>query len=224
MKSLFKYILLAVTASSAAKAATLTFTNTGAGIVASGFGDSTGNISNGLVWGVIVDTSGNGFATSNYNSGFTLTGGNTTGITLQTLTGGATDDVLFVNATVTSSLSAATDGAAIGSGRVNSISSVTFGGLVTGTQNFAIVWFDRNTLLNGVVTDGTKFGIITSGTNALPPFVLPAANSATIDYSAAFLGADPLKSTTFTFGQAVPEPSTALLGAVAALGLLRRRR
>lgn len=223
MKSFAKYLFLSVAAVGVSQAATLTFTNAGAGAIASGFGDASGNISSGLVWGIIVDTSGNGFASSNWNSGFTLTGGNETGITLQAITGGATDDVLYINGSATTSLNSATDGAAVGSGRVNSISTVTYAGLVTGNQAFAIVWFDRSATLNGTVTDGTKFGIITSGTNAVPPFLLPAANSAAVDYSVAFAGADPAKSATFTFGL-IPEPSTALLGAIGALGLLRRRR
>ena len=225
MKLFTKYALLSLMAAGASQAATLTFTNSGAGAYATGFGDSSGNVGFGLIWGVVVDTTGNGFATGLWDSGFSYTGGNTTGITLQSTAGGATDDVLFLNATVTSNLSTAVDGAAIGAGRVNSITSVTYGGAVAGLQPYAIIWFNRGIALGSASQDGQMFGLATGGTNASPLFRLPAANGDTIDYSPAFLGADPVKTANISLGGAViPEPSAALLGAIGALGLLRRRR
>lgn len=224
MKSIIKLSAISILGVVSASAATLTFTNTGLAvpIVASGFGDAGGNIASGLIWGVVVDRNGNGFAAGNWNSGITLTAGNTTGIQLQATTGGATDDVLYINGTVTSNLSSATDSAAAGTGRVNSISTVTFGSLLTGGESFGIIWFDRGIALGSTPAGGAKYGFISSGTLAAPPFVLPLSNASAQDYSAAFLGADPAKSASFVLG--VPEPSAALLSAVGVLGLLRRRR
>jgi len=236
MKNTFKVISAIAISLSVSNAATIQFTNTASDNVASGFGDTSGTISSGLIWGVIVDTGNNGFATGSWTAGFNYSAGNTTGIALVTSTGAFTDDVLYINTTVTSNLSTATDGAAVGTGRVNTISTLTFGaasgynGPNTGTiptvaanQNFGIVWFDRGISLGTTSTASQKFGFISAGTNASPAFVTPASNGDTVDYSAAFDGVDPVKTTTFSL-QAIPEPSSALLGAFGALALLRRRR
>lgn len=229
MKSALICVFSALASIIASEAATLTFTNSGDGAYATGFGDASGNIASGLIWGIVVDTGSDGFSTALWDSGFTYTAGNTTGITLQSTLGGNTNDVLYINGTLTSSLSSDQDGAIAGTGRVNSIVSATYGAaapagpVVVGGKAFAIVWFDRGIALGSVSADGQKFGLATSGTNASPAFILPAADSDTSDFSSAFAGGDPAKSATFTLG-AVPEPSTVLLGAIGVFGLLRRRR
>lgn len=235
MNSFTKITLMSLVAVGVSNAATLSFTNSGLGSFATGFGDTSGGITSGLIWGIVVDTTGDGFASSTWNSGFTYSGGNTTGIAFTTTTGSLTDDVLYLNTSLTTSLSTAADSAIAGTGRVNSITSATYGAAlgyggavgtspnVGGNQKFAIIWFDRGIALGSTSTNGQKFGLATAGTNAAPLFTTPAANGDTIDYSAAFTGADPAKLTTFSL-QGIPEPSTSLLGVVGALGLLRRRR
>lgn len=223
MNNTFKVSVLGLLLVASAEAATLSFSNAGTPALATNFQDSLGSNVSGLIWGVVIDTTGNGFATSNWNSGFTYTTGNTTGITLQAITGGATDDVLFINATTMTSANGA-DSSVVGAGRVNTISSVDFSSNPSWAgKAFAIIWFDRTTIANSVSTTGQKFGLVTTGTVGSPAFLLPASNGDVVDYSNAFVGTDPAKPMSFQFG-AIPEPSTALLGAVGALGLLRRRR
>ena len=225
MKSYCKYTLLALASVVSTQAATLTFTNSGLGAYATGFGDAASNISSGLIWGVVVDNDGDGFDVGNWDAGFTYTGGNTSGIPFSlTTTGLPSDDLLFINTSVTSNLSSNADGAVIGTGRVNSIVSVTFGSQLAGGEAFGIIWFNRGIALGSVSADDQKYGFITSGTNAAPAFLLPGATSDTIDYSAAFAGPDPVKTASFTLGVAIPEPSAAILGAIGSLGLLGRRR
>jgi len=52
---------------------------------------------------------------------------------------------------------------------------------------------------------------------------LPGADGS-YSYASVFDGPDAAKNMAYTLGVAVPEASTALLGALGALGLLRRRR
>jgi hypothetical protein len=210
--------LLAAT-SFAAKGATLIFTNVGTGALATGFADAESNIASGLVWGVVVDTAGNGFATTAWDAGFTYSA-NVGGIVLQNSAGGATDDVLFLHTALTSSR---TGDGATASSAVNSISTVTFTNGVQGGNAFGIIWFDRGIALNSASADGQKFGFITTGLNPAPTFVLPAGAADATDYSAAFAGTDPTRAANLTLG-VIPEPSTALLGLLGVLGLVRRRR
>ncbi len=236
MKSSFRFLIVPFFLTGVSHSATLTFTNSGLTQYATGFGDSSSNIASGLIWGVVVDTSGNGFSTSNWSAGFTYSGGNTTGIALVNSLGVMTDDVLYINTSVTSALGSAVDGASVGDGRVNSINSVDYNNTplgynsATGTapttaslpnKNFAIIWFDRGIALGATSISGQKFGLATVGTNVSPTFTTPGDNSNVIDFSAAFAGADPVKSATFSL---IPEPSTFLLSSLGVLALLRRRR
>jgi PEP-CTERM motif len=233
MNRFIKCAVLSLLMTGISQAATLTFTDSGAGHYATGFGDNLANIDDGLIWGIVVDTTGNGFATSNWSAGFDYSGGNTTGIALVNSLGVMTDDVLFINSTVTSNLNSAADGAAAGVGRVNSINSVEFGVATTyngasGTnptvgagQAFAIIWFDRGIALSSTSSSGQRFGLATSGNIVSPAFTLPGSSGANADYAPAFAGADTLRTTAFAL---IPEPSTFLLASLGVLGLLRRRR
>jgi hypothetical protein len=77
-----------------------------------------------------------------------------------------------------------------------------------------IVWFDA-TALGGTIQGGDKYGAL-----PLPAFTIPA-DGAAVNFSSNFVGVEPVRMADMTF---VPETSTALLGALGALGLLRRRR
>lgn len=179
--------------------------------------------SNRMVWGLIVDTLGNGFggasAATPYRHGFSLAG-NTTGISLTTTTDGldtvASDDVLFIASAVMASSTAATppDSSLTNMNRVLSFTSMNYGGGVAQGMSYAIVWFDQ-LALGGTSLEGQKYGIFATG------LLLPA-DPGTYNVSASFAGADPLK--TMDYVLTVPEPSAALLGALGVLGLLRRRR
>ena len=178
--------------------------------------------SNRMVWGVIVDGGSDGFNGANssifYQSGFSLAANNT-GILLSATTNGtdtfATNDVLYIASAVMASSATASDGASANMNRVMTISGLVYSGNVAAGKAYAIVWFDR-TALGGTAGQGLKYGVMPTG------LVLPA-DPGTSSLGPNFAGADPLKTLDFTVG-AIPEPSAALLGAVGALGLLRRRR
>jgi len=172
-------------------------------------------------------------STSDWSAGFTYTGGNTTGIALVNSLGLMTDDVLYLHSSQTASLFADDDSATAGTGLATSLTTVTYGAAtgyngatgtaptVAGGQAFALIWFDRGIALGSSSTSGQKFGLATLGSNSTPVFTLPSGTGDTADYSAAFAGADPLKTANFSL---VPEPSTMLLTVIGGLALLRRKR
>ncbi len=105
-------------------------------------------------------------------------------------------------------------------------------------KNFAIIWFDLLTSASvGNAAAGTNFGIV-RGTD----WITPASNTGTKSfgtgtgstvYDQITLGSPAsapagagvsLSTNNGSMLQIVPEPSSALLGALGALGLLRRRR
>lgn len=235
MRKISKIFILSILLSVASPAATLIFTDFGSSFRATGFGDSSSNITSGLTYGIVVDTTGNGFATSNWTAGFTYTGGNTTGIALVNSLGVMTDDVLYLHTSQTASLfGGPLDGGAVdGTGLATTMTTVTYGTAagyngatgtaptVAGGQAFALIWFNRGIALASTSSAGQMFGLATAGTISTPVFTLPTGGGDTADYSLAFQGADPVKTTTFTL---IPEPSTFLLASLGVLGILRRRR
>lgn len=185
------------------------FTTTGG--VAHNFADSAGVATNGLVWGIIIDTNGSGFATT-YDQ-FTPISGMT--MTLNS-------DAISTNVLVTSNVNTANNSAFSelnsttftpentgGDGGIGSVTSIALGGAngVTQGDSFRLVWFDPSGLSAGFLDDGS--------------FVIPADGNAT-DFSAVFRGSDPIRSATGIM--IVPEPSAALLGVLGALIMFRRSR
>ena len=212
-----------------------------AAITISGFGvtsvkgnDGVTNIQAGTLGLVIVDTLGDGFFNlGNPGSNSALTSSNIPQFlpSEANLTKGST----FGGETILNVLTS--PGGGTFSGFCNNNSIAGFEG-----RNFAVVW------LSGILTagapatapDGTTWGIIRGS-----DWTLPAADAGTFTTSPtdtggattyyqvnALTGGSPataFRSTTNgTIGGAsftiIPEPSTALLGAVGVLGLLRRRR
>ncbi len=178
------------------------------------FANGAGAGGSNLLWGVVIDAGGNGFS-STYEPGL----GYSTG-TLQTLVG--TDDVFWIqgsmnifNATQVANNQA--DGQVAGDNRVTSANSIPFGinGVSTGDV-FRVIWFDK-TAVGGAAINGDKFGVFSNANFQIP------GDGATVPLSSFFAGAEPLKPMTGTFG-VIPEPSTALLGLLGVLGLVRRRR
>lgn len=181
------------------------------------------NGSNRMVWGIIVDGGTDGFNGASgltpYKSGFSLAA-NTSGISLSTTTTGldsvSTNDVLYIAGAVMASNSSALDGSSLNMNRLLSFTGLTYSGAVAQGKSFAIVWFDK-TALGGNSTDGLQYGVFATG------LTLPA-DPGTYNLASNFAGGDAVKTQAYALNTIVPEPSSALLGMVGALGLLRRRR
>lgn len=226
MKSWKPIIAIVALSSSVAHATTsLNFFGSFNTYVAQNLSSTTGVPTNGMYWGVLVDSGGNGIINTNEGSydAFTpaLSG------TYNLSSGGvATDDYLFMAGALTVNTSGVTEGdftTTGGTGGVDQSIVVTYSGVITANDVFYFVWFD-----------GTKGGVLSDAS-----FVLPADSGATIDVTAPFAGVDPVRwagrSYAGTSGTAItgtdgggitiiPEPTTALLASMGLLVLMRRRR
>ncbi len=185
---------------------------------ASNWGDNQAGTGNSkLVWGILIDTSGNGFLPA--FDGYSYTGLNLTAGVYQPMNNNineqATDDLLFLSPALMTTVPNPLDSGVVGQNRITGISGVPIGinGVDSGDR-FAIVWFDR-TSLTGTSMIGIHFGIFENAAFTMP------ADSSTFPYNSVFTGADALKPMT---GRIAPEPSTLLLSALGALALIRRRR
>ena len=218
---------LLVTISSLALAAsvnatvTLTLSNPAIGVLNSLAPSTAATATNGLLWGIIVDADGDGFEQASYNGGWTLA---------TTLTGfaipGSSGDLFFLaasnNTTVTAVGGQGGAGSVVAFNGMNISADASGNPTVNTADKFAVIWFDTGvTVGSTVVNNTTKFGFYANNNFALP------ANSANQSYASNFsaAGAEPVRQASLTFGgEAVPETSTSLLGALGALALLRRRR
>lgn len=192
--------------------------------VAQNFANSGGVATDGMFYGIIVDGNGDGFSSSYAAVNLALSGQ----YLLTTTSGGATGDVMILSGFLTGDTSGYVDidGNAGGTGGLFDVADIPFGtGVGAGIglgDAFRVVWFSPgNSESAGYLADAS--------------FTMPA-DGGLVDITAPFAGTDPIRSAglgyTGTSGTPtdlqgitfVPEPSSALLGAVGALGLLRRRR
>lgn len=183
--------------------------------------NSLGVPTNGMIWGVIIDGSGNGLVNTSegsYDAISLATGSNY----ILSVGSVATDDVLWTSMNLTADTSGSTEGDGLtpgGPGGIFDISGIALANGVTTGDTFYVVWFD-----------GTVGGILTDATFTIP------SDGAALSYGEPFVGVDAIRSAGSSYVgtsgtpvagggiQFVPEPSAALLGAIGALGLLRRRR
>ncbi len=183
---------------------------------ASNWGDINGTGTSQMAWGVLVDTTGNGFLASfgGYSGqGATLTAGGAQTL-LQNGTFQPTDDLLFMSPSLMSLVNNTNDSGVVGQNKILAIANIPLTNGVTTGDHFAVVWFDMSQ--SGSSLQGRHFGIYEDAIFTIP------GDAATQPYTTAFSGADPLKPMNGLFD--VPEPSTLLLSALGALGLIRRRR
>lgn len=217
MKKALTALALIASASSAFASVTLT---TGFGVAY----NSTGAVvPDGTLWALVVDTDGNSTFAGGFglNSSLTEAGANTVFIPGQTLSVGGllAGDAIFAMGSF--------NGNAVAGMAGLSLDSVTafYGtnGLAAG-KNIAFYWFPGATAADPKV--GTQVGGFNSDTDAaaLGGMVLPADGAnVPVGGGTADLGGT-LPNSRLTAVNLVPETSTALLGALGALGLLRRRR
>ena len=140
-----------------------------------------GTPTNGMRWGIVVDTSGNGFANSamNYDA---YAGGVTTAGFLRA--GGSVTDDYYIPGTVTvdGTGTEITDinGVVPGNGCILDTLQFALGNGVAAGKSFALVWFSDNTSVNG-----SKYGFLTNAS-----FVIPSDGS-TSYFDAVFINNNP---------------------------------
>ena len=218
VKILFVFTGLVFAVTSASAAVSLSFSTASSKLT--NIQNAAGDASGGLFYGIIVDTSGNGFSANGIDyDGFTLPAANS-GQFLSTSLGVVTDDYFYWTGASTVASVGGTDGgpnAVTGTFTLNKDLTAGENGITSGDA-FALIWFD-----SGAAADGDKYGFLNvAGMN------LPAdGGSLTSGLSGLFAGADPIRSASLTFGgTAAPEPSRTVLAffGLAMVGLRRRRR
>jgi hypothetical protein len=181
--------------------------------------NSAGQTNQTLVWGIVVDTTGNGFASGSYLPGFNVSdngAANSPNGQFLSTAGGVSDDLLFISTNLMT-LSGTGDNSA-GFARPTNLVGLNYVNGVTQNDAFALIWFDLTTKTGQVAAEGSKYGMLTD-----PGLILPADAGSSVSFAPLFLGPDPARPANLTFG-VIPEPSTALLGLLGVLGLVRRRR
>jgi MYXO-CTERM domain-containing protein len=194
-------------------AVTISFNAPFLGGMSSNLATQGGTVSNGLTWGIIVDGTGNGFLNT-YD-------GLVNGAALLS-SSVATDDYYFLGGLTEDSGQGGTvlESDFVTTGGNGGVGSVIFNltGTATANDAFLLIWVDGNKV----------------GTLADASFIV-AADGAIVTQDAPFVGVDPVRSAGLAYSGTnpvstgpgitiIPEPSAVLLGALGALGLLRRRR
>ena len=187
------------------------------GNIPSNLANFSGTVTDGMRFGIVVDTTGNGFSSTQYDA---YAGGGTTAGFLSA-SGASTDDYYIPGLTTvdgTSSPFFESDFTTIpGHGSIlDDMPPITLGanGVSTGDK-FALIWLATNS-----TGAGDHYGLLTDASFVLPsePFTGP--------FDTPFAGNDPVRSASFTFQSTLaPEPSRVLLVGVGLVcSLFRRRR
>ena len=208
--TVFSIVLSSASASYAAS--TLQISAPVSGAIASNFANAAGVATNGMIWGIVVDTAGDGFAASGGSAYAAMTSAATLAQFMNDA-GGATNDYFVPSANLTSDSSAAPEAGftVFGSNGTITNIAVNYANGISQNDPFALIWFNTNS-----GADGDRYGFLNIGQ------LMPADNLPAVDMSAPFAGVDPLRSATNVFG--VPEPSRAVLAGLGLLGMLFRRR
>lgn len=220
--SFFWAAAFALATNSAFAGVTIQFSEPYVGGIPSNLANSSGTVTNGMRWGILVDSGGNGFSGSGTSYDAYVAGSNTAGFFSD---GGAVTDDYFVPGTLTLDAS----GLGLQEGDFSTIpgngsivddliisSALPFNGISTG-DSFALIWF--GTAGNGSAA-GDSYGFLTN-----PSFVIPVDGQA-VQASSPFTGNDPIRTASNTFQNPTlaPEPSRVLFLALGGIGLLMRRR
>lgn len=192
---------------------------------ATGFANNLGTPTNGMRWGIVIDSQGDGYSGGSYD----VFDFNTSAFLL--VSGVPTDDyyvahptsALTTTATSTPTIPSGTDPG--GAGAIASMTNVAIaygsssgGGTIGSTDPFAVIWFET------APANGSYYGMLPnlSGT---ADFRIPNDGD-TVSYAAFFAGTspDPAKPANLQFGTPIPEPSRLMLLGLGALGIFARRR
>jgi len=204
-------------------AMTLQFASTTA--VLTNLQNSLGQTNQTLVWGIVVDTAGNGFSSGTYAAaGFNITDNAAAGTApngqfLSKFEGGVTtltDDLLVISTNLMS-LSGTGDGST-GFARPTNLVGLNYVNGVTQGDAFGLIWFDYTTKTGQAPAIGDNYGFL-----SIPAFVLPADAGSSLSFASNFSGVDVARPANLEL-LGVPEPSVMLLGALGMFGLVRRRR
>lgn len=172
-----------------------------------GISDSTGSAAvNGLSWGIVVDTTGDGFPALAGGVGLNLNDGVDLGSGDLFFHGGTTDFWPFP-------VTAPGDGAIIAATSIDPYSGTG----VTSGDNFAIIWFDTGTSAGSPIPAGTRYGMIQDAGLTVPP-----DGTASTDFSGIFAGTDATPRPADL--ELIPEPSSLLLLGLGLGAMARRRR
>ena len=214
-------LLACASAGSSLATTTLTFSS-GAVARMSGFGDAAGVATNGLRYGMIIDTLGDGFDNSFVGSTYDSFDNTTSGFISRTIGGisAVTDDYYFTTGLLTANATAVASGGETGT-QVSTITSLV--GAPNGTDGlianvstgdaFSIIWFATSP-----TAEGSNYGMF-----RIPAFVLPASGTS-VSFASNFTGNDAAKAANLQFTTAIPEPSRMMLLGLGVMGVGMRRR
>ena len=185
---------------------TIKFSDTGSGTWADGYQNSSGNPTNGMDFGLVVDTAGNGFdgdgSTASYTEFSYNTGSPSNATGFLNVGGSASDDYFTVGSTDFNGLPLETEDASAAGGP-NAGVFIGIQGLDVLTESlngksYGVIWMESDT-----ANAGDNYGFVDS-TLTIP------ADGSTVDHSGTFSGLTP-GSASLQF-QAVPEPAHVALG------------
>ncbi len=217
MKLSFAVLLLALgMVSSVSASVTIQLSEPYTSGIVSNLANGSGVITDGMRWGIIVDTTGNGFANGGTSYDAYAAGAATSGFMGAN---GSTSDDYYIAGTFTGDASNLNlkegDFTTVpGHGSIVDDLVVPFTNGVGAGGKFALVWFSSGS------TAGEKYGFLSDASFVLPSE--PGVGS----YGAVFTGNDPTRAASNTFAAIVsaPEPSRMLLVGFGAFGLMLRRR
>lgn len=190
---------------------TIDFNDAFNGGVSEGLANAAGTPTDGLVWGILIDTADDGTL---HCYGELSAMNSLEPIRLTTDSGNTSDDILFLATNPTQDTSVLLEGDFATTGGPGGIDGFVTIEIPTGVSvgdSFSLVWFDN--------VDPTMAGILSDLS-----FIIPADGSS-VTYGDPFLGPDsPRAATGLKFGLAIPEPSSTLLMMLGGLGLVAHRR
>lgn len=214
-------LLSLVWAQDAGATTTLTFSSAGTGRM-SGFGDAAGTPTNGLRYGMVIDTLADGFDNTFVGSTYDSFDNTVSGFLSRTIGGvsAVTDDYYFVAAALPTTASASATGGTETGTQISTITSIASApngtdGLIFGVTTgdaFSIIWFATSP-----TAMGTNYGMFN-----IPAFLLPASGT-TVPFASNFTGNDTAKAANLQFTN-IPEPSRMMLLSLGLMGLCFRRR